>query len=101
MADSTIQRFEFTVELAWKLLKSYLEFKGIPGISTPIDTIKEANLVGLLDDKGDDWIKMLRGRNLTSHTYDAANAEDAYKLVKTSYYPLLLELNSTMIANIS
>lgn len=27
--DAVIQRFEFTYELAWKLLKAYLELEGI------------------------------------------------------------------------
>ena len=27
--DGVIQRFEFTFELSWKVLKDYLEYKGI------------------------------------------------------------------------
>ena len=100
VADSTIQRFEFSAELAWKLLKAYLEVGGVVNISSPIDAIKEANAAGLLATNGDDWAKMIRSRNFTSHTYDAQNTVAAYELIKTSYYPLLKQLNATLSAKI-
>jgi len=33
--DAAIQRFEFTYELAWKLMKTILEYKGLSEVRTP------------------------------------------------------------------
>jgi nucleotidyltransferase substrate binding protein (TIGR01987 family) len=34
--DGVIQRFEFTYELAWKLMKAYLEYEGIAEVNSPL-----------------------------------------------------------------
>ena len=39
--DASIQRFEFTFELAWKTMRRILKYKGIL-INSPRDTIREA-----------------------------------------------------------
>ena len=39
--DGSIQRFEFTFELAWKLLRDILDYKGIKA-NNPRDAIKES-----------------------------------------------------------
>jgi len=76
LRDSAIQRFEFTFELAWKVLKEYLELQGLEARS-PKAAIRGAFQVGLLpEDPG--WLEMLELRNLTSHTYDEALAERIY-----------------------
>ncbi len=74
--DSAIQRFEFTFELAWKLLKRYLSLQGLEARS-PRESIRGAFEVGLLpEDEG--WLAMIELRNLTSHTYDEEVAERIY-----------------------
>lgn len=76
LRDSAIQRFEFTFELAWKVLKLYLEREGLEARS-PRAAIRGAFQVGLLpEDPG--WLEILELRNLTSHTYDEALAERVY-----------------------
>ncbi len=62
-----VQAFEMSFELAWKVLKDYLEFEGIK-VDTPRETIKTAFLRNIVPD-GDLWIEMLEARNKTSHTY--------------------------------
>ncbi|MGN0708121.1 MAG: HI0074 family nucleotidyltransferase substrate-binding subunit [Faecalibacterium sp.] len=49
--DGLIQRFEFTVELAWKSIKEYLEDQGstVP-ISTPRAVLKDAFAAGMIQD---------------------------------------------------
>jgi len=42
LKDSIIQRFEFTLELAWKTLRKYLESEGIQDINSPKQTIRAA-----------------------------------------------------------
>ncbi|MFO1257720.1 MAG: HI0074 family nucleotidyltransferase substrate-binding subunit [Gammaproteobacteria bacterium] len=66
--DATIQRFEFTIELYWKLLKRLLEEKGVI-VQYPRDVLREAYAGRLIDDEAI-WLNMLKDRNLSSHTYN-------------------------------
>lgn len=93
--DATIQRFEFTYELAWKLLKAYLEHIGIAGVNSPRTAFKEAFAAGLIND-GDKWIKMLQDRNLTTHTYDEEQAKAIYNRIKQDYILLFLALKDRL-----
>jgi len=72
--DGVIQRFEFTFELSWKLMKLFLEYTGINDIKSKRATIKEAFAYGLIED-GEEWIDMLVDRNKTSHIYDEEEAK--------------------------
>ena len=69
--DGTIQRFEFTFELSWKLMRLVLQNEGID-TNSPHAAIKEAFRNKLIQD-GDAWIDMLEDRNMTSHLYDEKN----------------------------
>lgn len=72
--DGLIQRFEFTVELAWKSLKEYLEDQGmVLSIASPRGILKEAFAAGVIQDSAA-WNEILTARNLTSHMYDEATA---------------------------
>jgi nucleotidyltransferase substrate binding protein (TIGR01987 family) len=84
--DAVIQRFEFTYELAWKLMKSYLEYQGIVLSNSPRPTFKEAFAQGLILD-GDIWIDMIEARNLTVRTYSDQMAKAIYDRIKNRYYP--------------
>ena len=86
LVDAVIQRFEFTFELSWKLMKFYLFFGGII-CNSPRQTIKEAYQNGIIE-KGDDWIDMLMDRNRTSHIYDEQTAIEIYNKIKTNYVKL-------------
>src|SRR6266568_7546293 len=63
-----VQAFEFTHELAWNVLKDYLEEQGYVGLIGSKNATREAFGNGLLED-GDAWMDMIKARNLTSHTY--------------------------------
>jgi len=77
--DSVIQRFEFTHEPGWKMLKLKLEAEGVPA-KTPRETVQEALQAGLIED-GNLWTDMQKMRNLTSHTYHEQLADDVYEFV--------------------
>ena len=88
--DSLIQRFEFTFEQAWKVMKLYLEDQGILDEAlAPRSTIRCAFKHKLIDN-GDIWIEMMLDRNRTSHMYDEETAINIVKLVKEKY---ILEFN--------
>jgi nucleotidyltransferase substrate binding protein (TIGR01987 family) len=67
--EGIIQRFEYTFELAWKVLKDKMENDGIilDQIS-PKAVIRQAYTAKYINDP-DAWLKMIRDRNLMSHTY--------------------------------
>lgn len=91
--DSVIQRFEFTHELAWKMLRLRLEREGVV-VKTPRETIQEALQAGLIED-GNLWTDMQKMRNLTSHTYKEKLAEDVYGFVVGQGLELFRKLAET------
>ena len=91
-----IQFFEMTFELAWKMLKDYLEAEGFTVIS-PRATLKQAFQAGLLDD-GHVWLEALTDRNLTVDTYEESIALAVEQSIRARYYPALLALHQTFAA---
>jgi len=85
--DGTVQRFEFTFELAWKLAKAILNYNGVE-VETPRMVIKEAFRAGLITD-GDGWIDMLKDRNKTAHIYNEEQALRIYGKIKENHFELL------------
>ena len=84
--DALIQRYEFTHELAWKLMKDYLEYMGIEGIIGSRDAIRYALQNGLIDD--DRWMDTIADRNITSHNYDQEIAIVIAGRIISIYQPL-------------
>ncbi|SHG46744.1 nucleotidyltransferase substrate binding protein, HI0074 family [Thermosyntropha lipolytica DSM 11003] len=93
--DGVIQRFEFTYELAWKLMKLYLESEGIVTVNSPRSAFKEAFAVGIITE-GETWIDMINARNLTVHTYNEQMAKEIYDRVKDKYYPVFFAFANKM-----
>jgi nucleotidyltransferase substrate binding protein (TIGR01987 family) len=90
--EGTLQRFEFTFELAWKVMKDYLESGGvIIDPLTPKNVIKQAFAAKIIDD-GQLWIDILLSRNLMSHTYDFTKFETISKDVEKKYLPAMKQL---------
>ncbi len=96
-AQGLIQSFEFTHELAWKLLKDYLEYQGTYTITGSRDAVREAFKNGLIA-HGDVWMKMIPDRNLSTHTYEQTTARAIMGRVIQEYYPLFLALAETFHA---
>ncbi|MCF8231241.1 MAG: nucleotidyltransferase substrate binding protein [Bacteroidales bacterium] len=89
-----IQFFEITYELAWNLMKDYLQEQGYIDVKSPRSAIKRAFESELISD-GHKWLELLNDRNLTAHTYDEDTVEKITNLIKGKYYPLLEELEKT------
>jgi nucleotidyltransferase substrate binding protein (TIGR01987 family) len=79
LRDACIQRFEFTFELCWKMLKRQLE-QDLPN-AAEVDGMSFRALMragaeqGLIADVAHWWLYRDK-RNITSHTYDAAKAAE-------------------------
>ena len=95
--QGVIQAFEFTYELAWNLLKDYLEWQGITGIVGSRDTLREAFKRGLVSD-GHAWMAMLQDRNRTMHTYNQQTAREIVTAIEARYITHLDELAGTFDA---
>lgn len=95
-ADGLVQRFEFTFELAWKLIKSYAEYQGTDKeIMGSRDAIRWAFENNIISDSGL-WIEMVKRRNDTSHTYDEDTAAAVVLRVKNSYFQAFMALYEKM-----
>jgi nucleotidyltransferase substrate binding protein (TIGR01987 family) len=92
-----IQAFEFTHELSWLLLKDFLADQGASGVSGSRDAVREAIVRELLSPGSEPtWMAMIRSRNLTSHTYNPALAQEIAELIVERYAPALQELQISM-----
>ena len=102
LRDAAIQRFEFTFELAWKVMKTYVEGQGLEARS-PREAIRMAFQTKLVpEDTG--WLAMIELRSLASHTYDEALAERVYAQLPsmlTHFRNLLTELQKKETDNSS
>jgi nucleotidyltransferase substrate binding protein (TIGR01987 family) len=73
MRDAAIQRFEFTIELFWKVLKKILQYEKVDA-NSPRDVLQKAFQIKLIDDEAM-WLSMLDDRNNTSHVYKEEDAD--------------------------
>ena len=82
--DAAIQRFEYTFEAFWKLLRDYLrECEGIR-CNSPKSCIREALSIGLItEEQAVTCLEMTDDRNLTAHTYIENLAEQIYKKIES------------------
>lgn len=95
--DAVIQRFEYTYELCWKMLRRKL-----------IEDLGESEVVmlsrrelfrlaadyGLISDSTH-WITYHKARNETSHVYDEAKAEEVFQ-VASQFLPDAKKLNDEL-----
>jgi nucleotidyltransferase substrate binding protein (TIGR01987 family) len=90
-----IQRFEFTHELAWNVLKDYFAYQGNTAITGSRDAIREAFNKGLIQD-GDEWMDTIKIRNLSTHAYDEAIATEVAQKIVTIYHKLFADFKAKM-----
>lgn len=76
--NGMIQKFEYSIELCWKLIKRFLKQEDGIDAKTPKQSVKEFYLAGYIDE--DNYLKlidMIDDRNSLSHIYD----EDEFKKI--------------------
>ena len=93
--QGVIQAFEFTHELAWNVLKDYLQDQGNQDIRGSKDATRAAFKVALIAD-GEQWMAMIQGRNVSSHTYDEDTAEKLVEAIVGQFFPLFVALRAEM-----
>lgn len=93
--EGLIQRFEYTHELAWNVMKDYALYQGNPNIGGSRDATREAFQLKLVSN-GKVWMDMIGSRNKTSHTYNKETANEIYSKIMNAYYPAFLEFYENM-----
>jgi nucleotidyltransferase substrate binding protein (TIGR01987 family) len=92
-----IQAFEYTHELAWKLLKEFLSEQGTQDMYGSKDATRAAFNLGLIEN-GEIWMDMIKDRNRTSHTYNKETAQEIAFNVTKKFFPLFIDLRTKMQA---
>ncbi|WP_339924626.1 nucleotidyltransferase substrate binding protein [uncultured Cyclobacterium sp.] len=93
--EGLIQRFEYTHELAWNVMKDYATYQGNPNVGGSRDATREAFQLKLVSE-GKVWMDMIGSRNKTSHTYNEETADEIYDKIMKGYYPAFLEFQKNM-----
>jgi nucleotidyltransferase substrate binding protein (TIGR01987 family) len=85
--EGLIQRFEYTHELAWKVMKDYAEYQGRYETKGSRDATREAFQMKLIN-QAESWMDMIESRNYTSHAYDEETAEEIIDAIISVYADL-------------
>jgi nucleotidyltransferase substrate binding protein (TIGR01987 family) len=95
--EGVIQRFEYTWELAWKVLKDYLEAQGVVlDKITPLSVIRAAFAAKIIT-QGTLWMQALDDRNKMAHTYDVQHFEHVIQRIYEHYFALFDALHSSLL----
>lgn len=92
-----IKSFEFTHELAWNVLKDYLEEQGFTGIIGSKNATREAFKNGLIAD-GEAWMEMINARNQTTHIYNPEIAQSVADDILKRFYPAFANMSKKFTA---
>jgi nucleotidyltransferase substrate binding protein (TIGR01987 family) len=90
-----IKAFEYTYELAWKMIKDYYEEQGEVNIQGSRDALRLAFQREIIKD-GDNWMKMIKSRIATVHTYNEEVAKQIIQDIRNLYFQLFVELQTKM-----
>lgn len=93
--EGLIQRFEFTHELAWNVMKDYLSYEGIQNIVGSRSAVREAFNKNLIEN-GQVWMDMIESRNKTSHTYIESILESEFKNITEIYFLEFIKFQERM-----
>ncbi|MCY4156858.1 MAG: nucleotidyltransferase substrate binding protein [Gammaproteobacteria bacterium] len=95
--EGVIQRFEYTMELAWKTLKDYLESENaVLDQMTPRTVIRHAFEAGIVR-QGEILQKALDARNRMSHTYDFETFQQVVADIRGGYLAAFEELHEFLL----
>ena len=79
--DAVIQRFEFTFEMAWRVLFRLLTARG-DRVAQQSSAVLQTAFTALLLDDPVLWDRIRIARNQTSHTYDEAKAIEVAAMIR-------------------
>jgi len=80
-----IQAFEFTHELSWNTIKNFYQSMGDVNIQGSRDAFRLAFKRGLIED-GDVFMRSIKSRQLSVHTYNEDSAEQIMQDIVKYYH---------------
>jgi nucleotidyltransferase substrate binding protein (TIGR01987 family) len=92
--DGLLQRFEYTFELAWKVMQDYLTETGYKGLRGPRNVIKQMGHDDLLNPFV--WEEMMAARNQLSHIYDNERSRTLFDSIINNFIPAMQEFEKKM-----
>ncbi len=95
LKEGLIQRFEYTQELAWKVMKDYEEYQGLTDIQGSRDAIRKALQMGIIESHA--WMDTIASRNLTSHCYDESEFNSVLSKIINDFLPIFIDFCNKMI----
>lgn len=95
--EGVIQRFEFTHELAGKVVRDFYESLGHEGIRGSKDAFMLAFRDGLIT-SGEELLESIESRNKTSHAYNEEKATAIFREIVSKYYNAFEELKEALLA---
>lgn len=95
LREGLVQRFEYTQELAWKVMKDYAEYQGYTDIQGSRDAIRTSLQMGIITDRT--WMETIADRNITSHCYDEAEFMEVLTKVVNVYLPMFKALEEMLL----
>jgi nucleotidyltransferase substrate binding protein (TIGR01987 family) len=93
--EGLIQRFEYTYEMAWNVMKDYAYYQGNSEIGGSRDAIRYAFSSNLIEN-GEMWMEMIKSRIKTSHTYNEETANEIYIKIIEEYHIAFLDFQKIM-----
>jgi len=93
--EGLIQRFEYTYEMAWNVMKDYALYQGNSEIGGSRDAIRYAFSMNLISN-GEMWMDMIKSRIKTSHIYNEETANEIYTKILKEYHSAFLKFQEVM-----
>lgn len=96
--DSVIQRFEYCIDLLWKYLKLYLAQKDVVlDINVAGEAVRQACVAKIVtESEAEQLLAMIKSRNMTSHIYIEAIAQQLVVDV-ARYYQVMLTITKRLV----
>jgi nucleotidyltransferase substrate binding protein (TIGR01987 family) len=96
LEEGLIQRFEYTHELAWKVMKDYAQYQGYTNNQGSRDAFRKAFEMGIIENEA--WMESINDRNLTSHNYDDETVAEILKAIIDTYALLFNDFEKKMLS---
>lgn len=94
LKEGLIQRFEYTQDLAWKVMQDYEEYQGYTDVQGSRDAIRKALQIGIIEDAV--WMNTISSRNITSRCYDEDDFNMVLNQIIFQYLPIFVKFSEKM-----
>jgi nucleotidyltransferase substrate binding protein (TIGR01987 family) len=89
--NGLVQRFEFSLEIGWKVMKDFLEDQGFDFSPSPKETFRQAQNAAYID-YAQALIDGLEIRNVLSHDYSGDKFQASEEKLRNTVFPALQKL---------